>query len=34
MPYQSINPNDGTLLKIFDHMTPAQLEKSVAGALH
>ena len=32
MAYQSINPNDGKLLKSFEHMTPAQLEKSLAGA--
>ena len=32
MPYQSINPNDGKLLKSFEHLTPAQLEKSLAGA--
>ena len=34
MPYQSINPNDGKLLKSFEHLTPAQLEKSLAGAQH
>ena len=32
MAYQSINPNDGKLLKSFEHLTPAQLEKSLAGA--
>lgn len=34
MPYQSINPNDGKLLKSFEHLTPAQLENSLAGAQH
>ena len=34
MAYQSINPNDGKLLKSFEHLTPAQLEKSLAGAHH
>ena len=34
MPYQSINPNDGKLLKSFEHMAPAQLEKSLADAQH
>jgi len=34
MPYQSINPNDGKLLKSFEYMTPAQLEKALAGAQH
>ena len=32
MAYQSINPNDGKLLKSFEHLTAAQLEKSLAGA--
>ena len=32
MAYQSINPNDGKLLQSFEHLTPAQLEKSLAGA--
>ena len=32
MAYQSINPNDGKLLKSFEHLNPAQLEKSLAGA--
>jgi len=32
MTYQSINPNDGKLLKSFEHLTPAQLEESFAGA--
>jgi succinate-semialdehyde dehydrogenase/glutarate-semialdehyde dehydrogenase len=32
MPYQSINPNNGNLLKSFEHLTPAQLEQSLAGA--
>ncbi|MBC7683520.1 MAG: aldehyde dehydrogenase family protein, partial [Ferruginibacter sp.] len=34
MAYQSINPNDGKLLESFEHLTPAQLEKSLAGAQH
>ena len=34
MAYQSINPNDGKLLKSFEHLTPAQLEKSLACAQH
>ena len=34
MPYQSINPSDGKLFKSFEHLTPAQLEKSLAGAQH
>jgi succinate-semialdehyde dehydrogenase/glutarate-semialdehyde dehydrogenase len=34
MAYQSINPNDGELLKSFEHLTPAQLEKALAGAQH
>ncbi|MET3107898.1 hypothetical protein AAKU67_003962 [Oxalobacteraceae bacterium GrIS 2.11] len=34
MPYQSINPNDDKLLKIFERLTPAQLENSLAGAQH
>ncbi len=32
MAYQSINPNDGKLLKSFEHLTAAQLEKSLAAA--
>jgi len=32
MPYQSINPNDGKLLKSFEQLTRAQLENSLAGA--
>jgi len=32
MAYQSINPNTGTLLKSFEHLTEAQLEKSLAAA--
>ena len=32
MAYQSINPNNGKLLKSFEHLTPAQLEKSLATA--
>ena len=34
MAHQSINPNDGKLLKSFEHLTPAQLEQSLAGAQH
>ena len=34
MAYQSINPNDGKLLKSFEHLSLAQLEKSLAGAQH
>jgi succinate-semialdehyde dehydrogenase/glutarate-semialdehyde dehydrogenase len=34
MPYQSINPNDGKLLKSFEYMAPAQLEKALASAQH
>jgi succinate-semialdehyde dehydrogenase/glutarate-semialdehyde dehydrogenase len=32
MTHQSINPNDGRLLKSFEHLTPAQLETSLALA--
>jgi len=32
MTYQSVNPNTGKLLKSFDHMGRAQLEKSLAAA--
>ena len=32
MAYQSINPNDGKVLRSFEHMSPAQLEKSLAAA--
>jgi len=32
MPYQSVNPNDGRLLKSFEHMSAAQLETSLAAA--
>jgi succinate-semialdehyde dehydrogenase/glutarate-semialdehyde dehydrogenase len=32
MTYQSINPNNGKLLKSFDDLNPAQLEKALAGA--
>ena len=32
MTYQSINPNDGKTLKSFEHLTSAQLEKSLATA--
>ena len=31
MAYQSINPNEGKLLMSFEHLTPAQLEKSLEG---
>jgi succinate-semialdehyde dehydrogenase/glutarate-semialdehyde dehydrogenase len=34
MAYQSNNPNDGKLLKSFEHLSPAQLEESLAGAQH
>ena len=30
MAYQTINPNDGKLLKTFEHLTPAELEKALA----
>ncbi len=32
MAYQSVNPNTGKLLKSFEHMSNAQLEKSLAAA--
>jgi succinate-semialdehyde dehydrogenase/glutarate-semialdehyde dehydrogenase len=32
MTYQSINPNTGKVLKTFEHLTEAQLEKSLASA--
>jgi succinate-semialdehyde dehydrogenase/glutarate-semialdehyde dehydrogenase len=32
MTYESINPNDGKLLKSFEHLSSAQLEKSLAMA--
>ena len=32
MAYKSINPNDGKLLKSFEHMSNAELEKSLAQA--
>jgi succinate-semialdehyde dehydrogenase/glutarate-semialdehyde dehydrogenase len=32
MAYQSINPNTGKLLKSFEQLTEAQLEKSLAAA--
>jgi len=32
MAYQSVNPNDGKVLKSFEHMSPAQLEKALAAA--
>lgn len=31
MLYQGINPNGTKWLNSFDHLTPAELEKSVAG---
>jgi len=30
--YQSVNPNDGKLLKSFEHMSPAALEQSLVAA--
>ncbi|MEO7128534.1 MAG: aldehyde dehydrogenase family protein [Rhodoferax sp.] len=30
--YQSVNPNTGKLLKSFEHLSAAQLEKSLAAA--
>jgi succinate-semialdehyde dehydrogenase/glutarate-semialdehyde dehydrogenase len=32
MAYQSVNPNDGKVLASFEHMSSAQLEKSLAAA--
>jgi succinate-semialdehyde dehydrogenase/glutarate-semialdehyde dehydrogenase len=32
MAYQSVNPNDGKLLKSFEHMSNAQLDKALAAA--
>jgi succinate-semialdehyde dehydrogenase / glutarate-semialdehyde dehydrogenase len=32
MAYQSINPNDGQLLKSFEHMSSAQLDEALATA--
>jgi succinate-semialdehyde dehydrogenase / glutarate-semialdehyde dehydrogenase len=32
MPYQSINPNDGKLLKSFEHMSSARLDEALAAA--
>jgi succinate-semialdehyde dehydrogenase/glutarate-semialdehyde dehydrogenase len=32
MTYQSINPNDGKLLKSFEHMSAAQLDHALAAA--
>lgn len=32
MAYQSIDPNTGTLLRSFEHLSPAQLEHSLATA--
>ena len=34
MAYQSVNPNDGKLLKSFEHLNTAQLETSLAAAEH
>lgn len=34
MTYQSVNPNSGKLLKSFEHLNNAQLEKSLAQADH
>ena len=32
MTYQSVNPNDGKVLKSFEHLNSAQLEQSLASA--
>lgn len=32
MSYQSVNPNDGKIIKTFEHLNKAQLEKSLASA--
>ena len=32
--YQSVNPNTGKLVKSFEHLTSAQLEKSLAASEH
>ena len=32
MPYQSINPNDGKLLKSFEHLSSARLDEALAAA--
>jgi succinate-semialdehyde dehydrogenase/glutarate-semialdehyde dehydrogenase len=32
MTYASINPNDGKMLKTFEHLNASQLEQSLAGA--
>ena len=32
MAYQSINPNDGKLLKSFEHMSSARLDEVLAAA--
>jgi succinate-semialdehyde dehydrogenase / glutarate-semialdehyde dehydrogenase len=32
MAYESVNPNDGKLLRSFEHMSPAQLDKALATA--
>lgn len=34
MTYQSINPNDGKLLKSFEHMSSARLDEALAAAEH
>lgn len=34
MAYQSINPNTGQVLKTFEHLNNAQLERSLAAAHH
>jgi succinate-semialdehyde dehydrogenase/glutarate-semialdehyde dehydrogenase len=32
MAYQSVNPNNGEVLKSFEHMSPAQLEKALVAS--
>lgn len=32
MPYESVNPNDGKTLKVFEEFIDAELEKSIATA--
>lgn len=32
MAYQSVDPNDGKLLKSFEHLIAARLETSMAAA--
>lgn len=34
MTYQSVNPNTGKVLKSFEHLSNAQLDKSLAAAAH